>query len=82
MAYQLPPEIKEQVREHMASDRHASEGELLVEALRALDHVRERQEQLRDEIQERVARAGKGTSASLDRETFKDEARRRFSNQS
>ena len=82
MAYQFPPEIKEQVREHMASGRYASEGELLVEALRALDHVRERQDQLRDEIQERVAKAGKGTSTSLEPETFKAEARRRFSSQS
>ena len=82
MAYQFPPEIEERVKEHMASGHYASEGELLVEALRALDHVKARQEQLREEIQDRVTKAGKGASVSLDRETFKDEARRRFSKQS
>jgi hypothetical protein len=38
------------------------------------------QEQLREEIQQRVSKAGKGNSAPLDIEAFKAEARRRAMN--
>ena len=82
MESQFPLEVEERVKEHMASGRYASEGELLVEAFRALDDMRTRQDQLREEIQDRVAKAGEGNSSPLDRDAFKDEARRRFSKQS
>ncbi len=82
MEYQFPPEVEERVKGHMASGRNASKGEILVEEFRALDDMRTRQDQLRDEIRDRVAKAGEGHSCRLDRDAFKDEARRRFSKQS
>jgi Arc/MetJ-type ribon-helix-helix transcriptional regulator len=82
MNYQFPPEIESRVKEHMASGCYASEEELFADAPRALDGIKMQQEQLREEIQQRVAKAGKGNSAPLDREAFKVEARRRFSQQS
>lgn len=82
MKYQFPPEVEDRVKEYMASGRYASEEELLVEAFRALDGMRTQQDRLREEIQDRVAKAGKGNSSPLDRDSFKDEARRRFFKQS
>lgn len=66
----------------MASGRFDSEKELFANALRSLDAMKMQQEQRRNEIQQRAAKAGKENSAPLDREAFKAEARRRFSEQS
>ncbi len=82
MDYQFPPDVLDRVREHMASGRYATEEEVFADALCALDAVKLQQEQLREEIKGRVLKAGKGNSAPLDREAFKAEARRRFSQQS
>ena len=82
MAYQFPPELEERVREHMASGQYASEDQLLTDAFLALDDVQTRQARLREEIQQRVAKSGRGDSSPLDRVAFKEEARRRSSNKS
>jgi Arc/MetJ-type ribon-helix-helix transcriptional regulator len=77
MNFQIPPEIEERVKEHMASGRYGSEEELFVDAFRALDAMKAQQEELRREIQHRVSQAGTGDSAPLDRAAFQSEARRR-----
>lgn len=41
MAYQFPPDVEELVRKQMQSGDFATEDDLLREALRVLDHVRE-----------------------------------------
>lgn len=82
MDYQFPPDVLDRVRVHMASGRYATEEELFADALCALDGMKMQQEQLRSGIQQRICKAGKRNSAPLDREAFKAEARRRFSEQS
>jgi Arc/MetJ-type ribon-helix-helix transcriptional regulator len=80
MNYQFSPDVLDRVKEHMASGRYACEEYHFADALRALDGMRLQQEQLREEIQQRVSKAGKGNSAPLDIEAFKAEARRRAMN--
>jgi hypothetical protein len=46
----------------MASGLYASEDDLLVDAIHALDDVRRRHEQLRGEMSERLRRSGQGIS--------------------
>ncbi len=77
MSFQIPPEIEERVKEHVASGHYGSEQELFDDALRALDAMKAQQDELRREIQDRVSKAGTGASVPLDRAAFQSEARRR-----
>jgi len=41
MAYQFPPEVDDLIRKQMATGLYASEGQLLLDALRALETEKE-----------------------------------------
>jgi Arc/MetJ-type ribon-helix-helix transcriptional regulator len=79
MSYGFSPELSRLVQQQMASGRYNSEDDLLVDAIHALDGLREQHEQLGGEIRSRLERAGQGHSQPLDRDAFKAEARRRLS---
>ena len=76
MSYQFPPDLERMIHDRMVGGRYQSEDELLVDAMHALADVEQRQEQLRAEIQGRIAHAGGPLSRPLDRAEFKSEARR------
>ncbi len=78
MSYAFPPQLSLLVQQKMASGQYESEDDLLVDAIRALDDLREHHEQLRDEIGGRLEKAGQGHSQPLNRDAFKAEARRRL----
>ena len=64
------------IHDRMAAGGYRSEDEVLVDAMHALADVEKRQQELRAEIQGRVAQAGGPMSLPLDRAAFKSEARR------
>lgn len=78
MGYSFPPNLDQMVRHWMSVGRYASEDEVLQDALLALEDVQKREEELREEIRQRLAKGGSGLSLPLDRAGFKAEARRRF----
>lgn len=78
MSYTFSPELNRLVQQHMALGQYKSEDDLLVEAIHALDDLRNRHAQLQGEILDRLENAGKGHSKPLDREAFKAEARRQL----
>ena len=78
MSYMFSPELDRLVQLKMATGEYESEDQLLVEAIHALDDLRNQQEQLRSEIKERLLESGKGYSRPLDLEQFQAEARRRL----
>jgi Arc/MetJ-type ribon-helix-helix transcriptional regulator len=80
MAYAFPPDLDRLVSEKMATGLYASQEELLVDALHALDELDRRHRELREEVQRRVASAGQGLSAPLDVEFIMAEGRRRLNN--
>jgi putative addiction module CopG family antidote len=82
MGYQLSPSVERMVRERMNSGHYASEDEVLIDAMLVLEDVQRRQEELRDEIQRRLAKAGTPLSRPLDRATLKTEVLKRFNRMS
>jgi putative addiction module CopG family antidote len=78
MGYEFSPNLERMVRQRMAAGQYASEDEVLLDAMLALEDVEQREEELRAEIQQRICKAGTGLSQPLDRTAFKAEARRRF----
>jgi len=78
MGFPFPPEIAELVRAHMASGEYASEKDLVIDAMRALDELRTHHQQLRKEIRQRLEAGGTNASKPLDRDAFNAEARRRL----
>lgn len=81
MTIALTPELAQMVKQRMASGAYANEGELILEAIHALDDVCTRHEQLRSEIRERISRAGQGLALPLDLAAFQAEARQRLANE-
>ncbi|HEY4313018.1 MAG TPA: type II toxin-antitoxin system ParD family antitoxin [Pirellulales bacterium] len=79
MSYAFPPELDRLVNERMATGLYTSQEELLVDALRALEELDSRHRELRDEVQRRVAKSGKGLSAPLDVEGIMAAGRRMLS---
>jgi Arc/MetJ-type ribon-helix-helix transcriptional regulator len=57
---------------------YASADEVLLDAMLALEDVNKREDDLRHEVRQRVARANSGLSMPLDRNAFKAEARKRL----
>jgi Arc/MetJ-type ribon-helix-helix transcriptional regulator len=78
MGYSFPPKLNSLVRHWMNVGSYASEDDVLLDALLALEDVQKREEELRREVHQRLAKAGSGLSLPLDRADFKAEARRRF----
>jgi Arc/MetJ-type ribon-helix-helix transcriptional regulator len=78
MGYSFPPNLDHMVRYWMKVGSYASEDEVLLDAMLALEDVQKREEELRRELCQRVAKGGSGLSLPLDRAAFKAEARRRF----
>jgi Arc/MetJ-type ribon-helix-helix transcriptional regulator len=78
MSTAFPPELNRLIEAKMATGEYSSEAELIVDALHALDDVKARGEQLRQEIRSRLASADTDLSKPLDLEAFKAEARRRL----
>lgn len=78
MSYGFPPALNQLIQQQMATGHYDSEDELLIDAIRALAEVSSRHVQLRTEIQSRLSKAGKEDSEPLDLEAFKEEARRRL----
>lgn len=76
MTYDFPPELARLIQEQMASGAYEREEDLLLDAVQALRDVEIRQQELRDEIQRRLARAGQGLSTPLDPEAIKAAGRR------
>ena len=81
MGYSFPPNLDQMVRYWMKVGSYASEDEVLLDAMLALEDVQKREGELRDEVHQRLAKAGSGLSLPLDRAEFKTEARRRFADQ-
>jgi putative addiction module CopG family antidote len=77
-ANDLPLRIEHLVQEQIATGRFRTTDEVLVEALETLRDVEQMVEPVRDELRERLSRAGKGDSLPLDRAAFFAEARRRL----
>jgi Arc/MetJ-type ribon-helix-helix transcriptional regulator len=78
MGYSFPPNLDNMVRHWMKVGAYASEDEVLLDAMLALEDVQKRENELRREVHRRLAKAGGGLSLPLDRAEFKAEARRRF----
>lgn len=70
--------IERLVQEQIATGRFQNSDEVLVEALETLRDFGQLAEPVRDELRQRLNRAGKGNSLPLDREAFFAEARRRL----
>jgi Arc/MetJ-type ribon-helix-helix transcriptional regulator len=77
MGYSFPPHLDQMVRHWIEVGPYASEDEVLVDAMLALEDVQSREDELRGEIQRRLVKAGSALSLPLDRGAFKAEARRR-----
>jgi len=75
MSYTFSPDLDRLVQEKMATGIYGTPEELLVQAIHALDELERRHQLLRDEVQTRIAKAGKGMSRPLDIESFKAAAR-------
>ena len=78
MGYPFPPNLDQMVQHWMKAGTYASEDEVLVDAMLALEDVQKRGDELRREVHQRLAKAGSGLSLPLGRAEFKAEARRRF----
>jgi Arc/MetJ-type ribon-helix-helix transcriptional regulator len=81
MSYAFPPDLDRLISERMATGLYASQDELLLDALQALDELERRHHELREEVQRRVAKAGQGLSAPLDVDALMAEGRRRLNAQ-
>lgn len=75
---ELPLCIERLVQEQIATGRFHSTDEVLFEALETLRDFEQLAEPVRDELRQRLDRAGKGNALPLDREAFFAEARRRL----
>lgn len=78
MSYAFPPPLDQMVRHWIEVGPYASEDEVLVDAMLALEDVQSRQDDLRSEIQRRLAKVGSALSVPLDRATFKATVRRKY----
>lgn len=74
----LPMRIEYLVQEQIATGRFQSADEVLVEALETLRDVDQLAEPVREELRQRLTRAGNGHSLPLDRPALFAEARRRL----
>jgi putative addiction module CopG family antidote len=74
----LPTRIEHLVQQQIATGRFQTADEVLVEALETLRDVEQLAEPVRDELRQRLGRAGKGNSLPLDHSAFFAEARRRL----
>jgi Arc/MetJ-type ribon-helix-helix transcriptional regulator len=81
MGYSFPPNLDQMVRHWMDVGPYASADEVLLDAMLALEDVQKRENDLRNEIHQRLAKAGSGLSQPLDRSAFRAEARRRLADQ-
>lgn len=81
MGQQFSADIQRMVQEWMATGQYASEDEVLLDAMLALEGRARREEELRTEIRRRIGAASTSLSLPLDRDLFKAEARRRFAGQ-
>ncbi|HVU87404.1 MAG TPA: type II toxin-antitoxin system ParD family antitoxin [Pirellulales bacterium] len=75
MSYAFPPDLQRAVDERMAAGGYESADELLLDAVRALDHLEKQYQELRAEIRERLDRRGKAPAQPIDFEAFKAELR-------
>jgi len=66
------------IRHWMEVGPYTSADEVLLDAMLALEDIQKREDELRNEIHQRLAKAGGGLSLPLDRSAFKAESRRRF----
>lgn len=80
MGYAFPPNLDQMIRHWIEVGPYTSEDEVLLDAMLALEDVQKREDELRNEIHQRVAKAGTELSLPLDRSAFKTEARRRSTN--
>lgn len=78
MSYQFPPDLGRLVHERLASGNYASEDEILLHAMRALEEIERRGFQLKYELSRRIENAGTSQSQPLNREAFKVVARERL----
>ena len=78
MGYSFPPNLDQMIRHWMEVGSYTSADEVLLDAMLALEDVQKREDDLRNEIHQRLGKAGTGLSLPLDRGDFKAEARRRF----
>lgn len=77
----LSVRIDHLVQEQISTGRFRSANEVLVEALETLREVEQLAEPVREELRQRLTRAGKGHSLPLDRSAFFAEARRRLASE-
>ncbi len=74
----FPPNLDQMIRPWMEVGPYASADEVLLDAMLALEDVNKREDDLRHEVRQRVARANSGLSMPLERNAFKAEARKRL----
>ena len=75
MSYAFPPNLDQMIRHWMEVGPYASADDVLLDAMLALEDVQKREDELRNEIQQRLTKAGSGLSLPLDRIAFRAEAR-------
>jgi Arc/MetJ-type ribon-helix-helix transcriptional regulator len=66
MTYQFPADVEKLVKEQMAASGYHSEDELLRDALRVLQELKSRQEELLADIRVGVDQADQGLARPLD----------------
>ena len=76
----VSPNLDQMVRHWMEVGPYASADEVLLDAMLAFEDVQKRKD-IRNEIHQRLSKAGSGLSLPLDRSSSKPEARRRFADQ-
>jgi len=66
MAYAFSPELERKIQEHMTAGGYESEDELLLDAIIALERIKQRTAELRAEIQERLQTVGEAKKLNLE----------------
>jgi Arc/MetJ-type ribon-helix-helix transcriptional regulator len=75
MSRDFSQQLQQAIDERMAAGGYASVDHLLLDAMLALRHIEQSQEELRAEIRERLDRRGKPAAQPLDFEALKAELR-------
>ena len=78
MSRTFSPDLQQVIDERMAAGGYASEDELLLDAMLALEQLEKSHQLLRAEIQSRLDRSGKPPAEPLDIDAFKAEMRATF----
>lgn len=82
MTVEIPPELEQYMQQELAKGEYESEGELILDAVRVLQELKTRHENLRQDVLAAIAQSDRGESEPLDIEAIKTEGRQRLTEQS